>query len=851
MADNSTLASLKVIIDGTVKPFKAVCKEAIQEAKKAVNNINKTVGSVDPIQMDSKESGKTAAVTDKMSQIEKLKLSMRGLAAEARVMSGIHVYTDDYAHMAAEMYVADKRAEELHRSMRDMELLDQVDTDSYREMASELSSVEDRATRARNAVVRLLNEGGATRFAGITGAIRNIASNIGGFGKKIGQLAGGVINKASGAFKFLVNRMKDGISHLNIFKRTAGQGGGIGSLVQQIMRAGIALKMLSATANWAKSAIKEGFDNMARANVGGVNQSLSMLMSSLTQLKNALAAAFAPIFTYVAPALNYLIQLAITAANAVGKLFAALTGKSAFVSAKKVTQSYGASLDKGAASAGKAKKANEELKRSLMGFDEINKVDDNQSPSADDGADGGGVGGGGIDPGSMFETVPIDGEIKDFVKKLKEAWKNADFTEIGGIVGGKLRDALNSIPWNPIQNVCNKIAKSVATFLNGFFETPGLFEAIGRTAGKGISTALGAVHTFLDNLHTDSIGRAFTTALQNTFINLDFGMLGKVASDIPKKIFDFVRGGIEGVDWEALPGQIVQKIKDFFNNYDFAGVAEAFGGMLGAACRAGIQFVGSIWDMLSEAWDSTKNYFRDYIEKNGGDIITGLYEGIKDALKSVGSWIRTNIFDPFIKGFKNAFGISSPSRIMKTQGGYIMDGLLQGAKDKLSSITTWFSNLPSRIRNAIGNLFSLGQSIISGFIRGFQSLHIPTPHISITWENLTIAGAKTPIRKPNFSLSWYASGGFPKAGQMFMARESGPELVGTMGSRTAVANNDQIVNGIAKAVGPAVYDAVVSAMAQSGGGTAVYLEGDAKKLFKVIRQEEKKYQKSNNKNAFA
>lgn len=84
-----------------------------------------------------------------------------------------------------------------------------------------------------------------------------------------------------------------------------------------------------------------------------------------------------------------------------------------------------------------------------------------------------------------------------------------------------------------------------------------------------------------------------------------------------------------------------------------------------------------------------------------------------------------------------------------------------------------------------------------------------------------------------------------------MARESGPELVGTMGSRTAVANNDQIVNGIAKAVGPAVYDAVVSAMAQSGGGTAVYLEGDAKKLFKVIRQEEKKYQKSNNKNAFA
>jgi hypothetical protein len=46
----------------------------------------------------------------------------------------------------------------------------------------------------------------------------------------------------------------------------------------------------------------------------------------------------------------------------------------------------------------------------------------------------------------------------------------------------------------------------------------------------------------------------------------------------------------------------------------------------------------------------------------------------------------------------------------------------------------------------------------------------------------------------------YASGGFPEVGQMFLARESGPELVGTIGQRTAVANNSQIVEGIKSGV---------------------------------------------------
>lgn len=56
----------------------------------------------------------------------------------------------------------------------------------------------------------------------------------------------------------------------------------------------------------------------------------------------------------------------------------------------------------------------------------------------------------------------------------------------------------------------------------------------------------------------------------------------------------------------------------------------------------------------------------------------------------------------------------------------------------------------------------------------------------------------------------YADGGFPDYGDLFIANEAGPELVGTIGNRTAVANTSSIET--------AIYNAVRSAMSDSSGG---------------------------------
>lgn len=46
----------------------------------------------------------------------------------------------------------------------------------------------------------------------------------------------------------------------------------------------------------------------------------------------------------------------------------------------------------------------------------------------------------------------------------------------------------------------------------------------------------------------------------------------------------------------------------------------------------------------------------------------------------------------------------------------------------------------------------------------------------------------------------FASGGFPTSGQLFIANEAGPELVGSIGNKTAVVNNDQIIQGVSEGV---------------------------------------------------
>ena len=120
------------------------------------------------------------------------------------------------------------------------------------------------------------------------------------------------------------------------------------------------------------------------------------------------------------------------------------------------------------------------------------------------------------------------------------------------------------------------------------------------------------------------------------------------------------------------------------------------------------------------------------------------------------------------------------------------------------------------------------------------------------FENFTISSdGKTllPKRKPGEILK-KAGGGFVGQGQLFVAREAGPELVGTMNGNTTVANNDQIVAGISSGVYPAVYNAVVQAMSKANNNVNITLQGDADGLFKVVQNKANNYTTQTGRPAF-
>ena len=568
--------------------------------------------------------------------------------------------------------------------------------------------------------------GGATKF------FKGVTSGA--------KLATKAIKKCSGAAASLIHRFSNGISAAGRFakgllslgrgaRNTAGrfQGG-----LKGLLMYGLGIRSLFALVNRLRSVLTEGMNNLAQYN-DSTNGSLSMLMSSLTQLKNALATAFAPILNAAAPMLNLLIQKVTAAVTALGQLFASLTGQSGFVAAKRVNQDYAKSLNSNADSAKKANKENKKLQNTLFGFDQINKLNDNSdsSDAADNSA------GGGLTPADMFESVPVESKISDFAKRLKDAWKNADFTEIGQIVGTKLNDALNRISWGTIQNTARKVGKSIGTFISGFVEVPDLGTNIGKAIAEAVNTGVGSINAFLDNTRWDSVGKFIGDGLNGAVNTVDWSGIGHMFAQKWNAIFTTIGEAARTFKWSNFGKNLASGLNKAITDFDWAGngarISDLSLGLLntlttfleqtdwvklGASIKSfiaaidwksiGTEFTRAIGDifgalgaivggLVGDAFKNAQKYFAQKTKECGGNAFLGFLKGIRDAIIGIGAWIKKNIFDPFMKGFKSVFEIHSPSKVMAEMGRYLIEGMLNGITDKISDIKQKFSEIKDAI----------------------------------------------------------------------------------------------------------------------------------------------------------
>lgn len=339
-----------------------------------------------------------------------------------------------------------------------------------------------------------------------------------------------------------------------------------------------------------------------------------------------------------------------------------------------------------------------------------------------------------------------------------------DFGQIGRSLAIGLNSAVNVIDWQAVGSlVCNGF-NAVIDLLYDFVSTFD-FTKFGESMGTAITTAIKGIkwskggaaigksvtglfdtfNGFIKKTDFAALGKGIVSAIGGFFKNLSWSSIGTALSNAIKALADFLYGVVSSTDWAAVPQYIVDAIKDFFTSFDWSGVSKSLGKLLGSAVKGAIDLVGSIWDMLKKAWGNLSDYFNDYIEDAGGDIIAGLWNGITDALKNCGTWIKNNLFQPFIDGFKDAFGIHSPSKEMKIMGGYVVDGFLSGISGKFSEcrdkvlewagkIKDWFSGT-SFGKICKSTWENYGQNIIGGFRDKIGNVYTTVRSNISTWAS--------------------------------------------------------------------------------------------------------------------
>ena len=203
----------------------------------------------------------------------------------------------------------------------------------------------------------------------------------------------------------------------------------------------------------------------------------------------------------------------------------------------------------------------------------------------------------------------------------------------------------------------------------------------------------------------------------------------------------------------------------------------------------------------------------------GKAFYTYVIQPIVNFIGSVATWVYDKILKPIINFF-----VGVGNWLYDTIITPIVNGIVW-LRDKAVGI---FTAIGTTVVNFVSGAF---KSVINGVLAGIEGTingFIRMLNAAIGVINL-IPGVN--ISKITLlSIPRLAEGGTVNAGQMFIAREAGPELVGSIGNRTAVVNNDQIVESVSRGV----YQAVVQAMSQSGGNQVVEAKVNDKVLFEVV-----------------
>ena len=274
-----------------------------------------------------------------------------------------------------------------------------------------ISSNADRAVQNINRVSNSLSRLG--------GSSRNAAQGMGVMNDTMEHAASRTVDASSNLQSF-GSRLRSALGPLRTFGTTLARGvvgglrwatRGVGNFVSSLARI--------AKYRFIRSMIKDlgqSFKDLYGYSKEFGTQfakSMDTINTSAKYFQNSIAAMVAPLIDILAPVLDSLVDKVVNLMNWVNQLFAAISGSSTYTVARKVATTWESTFDK---TSNKAKKTAKEIQRTLLGFDEINRLNMPTSSSSS-----GGSGSSPYTPGykTMFETKPLTGFFKDIANVTK------------------------------------------------------------------------------------------------------------------------------------------------------------------------------------------------------------------------------------------------------------------------------------------------------------------------------------------------------------------------------------------------------------------------------------------------
>lgn len=469
---------------------------------------------------------------------------------------------------------------------------------------------------------------------------------------------------------------------------------------------------------------------------------------------------------------------------------------------------------------------------SLMGFDEINKLQDDTSSSK------GSSGGGG-------STIDLTDDITKAAAEYEAAWNKAFANMENSAVAwaDKIEKAIKKGDWYEIGTYAGKqINKGIKAFP---------WEQTGKIITKAICGALDFTRGFIDSIDEEELGRDLVKFLDG--INI-----GEITVKILDLIIDLSKPNTKLL-WGAL--------QEIYERYGMSGILKSFlspGGIL--SVKFNTEFLAHIddskyvqeaknavdniktaaqekWGEIGEWWRNTAivNWWNNdvapwFTKEKWNELGDNFKSSLQDKWSDFSSWWSTTGIYDWWNNHVAPYFTADRWRDMA-------DGIRVGIQDKWNNVVNWWDSKPSlhAISVAIEDFADKVRNMWYNFKDWWDNLGLSFPHMKMPHFDIDGEFSLMPPQVPKISVDWYANGGFPNKGQLFVANEVAPEMVGTMDGRTAVANQQEITTGIANAVYPAVYNAVVAAMSEANNNVNITLQGDADKLFTMVQDKANSY----------